>query len=280
MEARKTQCINGHFFDGNKYNVCPLCGAVEKEAGTATVVDLRSQREEDLKKDKKEKIEKGGFFKFVRSNKTVDELNKSDNPTRGLGGGLQPEVPETVPEPEVEKEIKGSEIVNNPKEVETIEQKETREDVILESIPQKAPSLINQVNEKATTIDAKTTGRYTTESAEPVVGWLVCIQGESQGLSFEIYEGKNSIGRMRTNKVCLADENSVSREKHAIIIFDAKNTTFYIQSGESDKMTYLNNSPVLMPQQLHEFDKIQLGECELLFIPLCSERFKWEDYIK
>lgn len=280
MEARKTQCINGHFFDGNKYNVCPLCGAAEKEAGAATIVDLRSQREEDSKKEKKEKTEKGGFFKFVRSSKSVDELNKSDTPTRGLGGALQPEAQKTIPEPEAAKEIKESEDVNTPEEAETINQEETRDSVIPESIPQKTPSLINQVNEKATTIDAKTTGRYTTESAEPVVGWLVCIQGESQGLSFEIYEGKNSIGRMRTNKVCLADENSVSREKHAIIIFDAKNTAFYIQSGESDKMTYLNNSPVLMPQQLHEFDKIQLGECELLFIPLCSERFKWEDYIK
>lgn len=85
---------------------------------------------------------------------------------------------------------------------------------------------------------------------------------------------------MRTNRVALENEPSVSREKHAYIIFDAKNNAFYIQAGENDKMTYLNDGPVLMPQHLSAYDKIQLGDCILIFIPLCGDKFSWDNYIK
>lgn len=258
-EMKKVQCLNNHFFDRNKFEVCPLCGTPEKEEKISTVIDLRTEGKDELKKDKKEK---GGFFRFVRQNRNIDEINKSENPTTGLRGNLSLVIDDTI-----------------PMEIESNQKEEIRE-VISEKIQENVPSLVSQVNENATTIDEKTRGRFTKESEEPVVGWLICIQGESQGKSFELHDGKNSIGRMRTNKVCLVDENSVSREEHAFVMFDARNTVFYIMQGNSDKITYLNNSPVFTAQPLQELDKIQLGECELLFVPLCSERFKWEDYIK
>lgn len=280
-EMKKVQCLNGHFFDRNRFEICPLCDAAQKEERTATIIDLRSESDDKFLKEKKEK---SSFFRFIRPNRNVDEINKSDNPTRGLDGNSQQVVNDSIIEINKEDSMEQLEEVNIPETSTSIETESAKIEIVSEVIQEKSiekiPSLVYQVNENATTIDEKTRGRYTTETAEPVVGWLVCIQGESQGESFKLYDGKNSIGRMRTNKVCLADENSVSREKHAIVIFDAKNTAFYLQPGDGDKITYLNDSPVFVPQQLKEFDKIQLGDCELLFIPLCSERFKWEDYMK
>lgn len=267
MSIRKVQCTNGHFFDGNKYELCPICQEPEKEEVAPKIVELRPKPE---KQEKEEVAEKIGMFDFLHRKKKVDEINIPDDKTRGLddipqtqGGGVSP----VDIEEKVEVEEQGNEeVITEPIKVEI--KKET------------PPSLSKQVQEKANTIDAKTTGRYTTEETEPVVGWLVVINSTSQGLSFELNDGKNSIGRMRTNKVALENEPSVSREKHAYIIFDAKNNVFYIQSGETDKMTYLNDSPVLMPQQLNAYDKIQLGECELIFIPLCGDKFSWDNYIK
>lgn len=265
MSIRKVQCTNGHFFDGNKYEVCPICGAPEKEEVAPKVVELRPKPE---KQEKEEVAEKVGMFDFLHRKKKMDEINIPDDKTRGLG-----DMPKHKEDDHID-----SDVIEN-KEVQMEER-----DIYSNSSNQKSeeipPSLSKQVQEKANTIDAKTMGRYTTEEAEPVVGWLVATNSTSQGLSFEINDGKNSIGRMRTNKVALENEPSVSREKHAYVIFDAKNNVFYIQSGDTDKMTYLNDSPVLMPQQLNAYDKIQLGDCELIFIPLCGEKFSWDNYIK
>lgn len=267
MSIRKIQCTNGHYYDGNKYEVCPICGAPEKEENAPKIVELRPKPE---KQEKEEVAEKVGMFDFLHRKKKNDDMNIPDDKTRGLGdipktqgGGVSPV--EAEEKTEIEEQI-NEEVIPEP--VKALPKKET------------PPSLSKQVEEKANTIDAKTTGRYTTEETEPVVGWLVAITSTSQGLSFELNDGKNSIGRMRTNKVALENEPSVSREKHAYIIFDAKNNVFYIQSGETDKMTYLNDNPVLMPQQLNAYDKIQLGDCELIFIPLCGDKFSWDNYIK
>ena len=257
MSIRKFQCVNGHYFDGNKYALCPICNAPGNEEIAQKVVELRPRPE----KQTDDNIQKAGMFDFLHKKKKNEEINVPIDKTVSLE-----EICKSKDSGEVPVEEKVIEAACEPIEVVT--------DV------KTPPSLSKQVEEKANTIDAKTTGRYTTEDAEPVVGWLVAINSTSQGLSFELNDGKNSIGRMRTNKVALENEPSVSREKHAYIIFDAKNNVFYIQSGETDKMTYLNDSPVLMPQQLNAYDKVQLGDCELIFIPLCGDKFSWDNYIK
>lgn len=312
MAIRKTQCINNHFFDGNKYTVCPICGAPEK--GNSENVENIEQREvpdtvdifpnvPDNAEDgpvaltdveeveiKPEKKEKTGLFSFKREKKNKEVINIPDDKTTGLGDlpNVEPVVnsdndvkPEKVDE-EVKATVVSATDVNAVKE--SVEDKaEEIEDIYSEKTVSEStatPSLAKQIEEKAETVDSKTVGRYTTDNAEPTVGWLVSLKGSTQGMSFELNEGKNSIGRMRTNKVVLDSEQSVSREKHAYVIFDSKNNDFYVQSGETDKMTYLNSEPVLVPQKLAPYDKIELGDCELLFVPLCGDAFSWDGYIE
>ena len=300
MDKRVVKCTNGHFFDGNKYEVCPICGEPEV-GGNATTTGAASSavnKEAEVpahmptegEKNKKQEIkndgekEKGGFFKFIRTNKNGEEINKPTDKTYGIGTmrpqqeSMDESVPQPTPEPVPEPQPEPI-----PQPVPQLVPHPIPQPVpqpIPQSIPEAASSLASQVKQQAGTLDGKTTGRYTTEGAEPVVGWLVATSSVSQGMAFSLYEGKNSIGRMRTNKVALEYDNSVSKEKHAFVLFDSKNQVFYVQAGESDMMTYLNGAPVLMPQQLKAYDVIQLGECDLVFIPLCGENFKWEDYIK
>lgn len=263
MSIRKVQCTNGHYYDGNKYELCPVCRAPEKKEEIAPqAAEHKSAAEEQGKGRTEEK----GMFDFLHHKKKDEPINIPDDKTRGLGD--IPQVRENV-EPPAEVKIE-KEKENEP----------APKPVVPEVKKEEAPLLFKQVEEKVNTIDAKTTGRYTTEEVESVVGWLVVTKGVLQGASFELNDGKNSIGRMRTNTVALENELSVSREKHAYVVFDAKNNAFYVQSGETNKMTYLNDTPVLTPQQLNAYDKIQLGDCETIFIPLCGDKFSWDDYMK
>lgn len=313
MAIRKTQCINNHFFDGNKYTACPICGAPEKGNNENTdnnelrivpenvnnILQNVPENADDgpiaLTDDAEvennpENKKKSGLFSFKREKKNKEEINIPDDKTTVLGD--LPKVGHTINSDNDVKPEKVDEEVNatvvsaaDVKAVnESVEEKTTETEDIYSakaaSEPTVAPSLTKQIEEKAETVDSKTVGRYTTDNAEPTVGWLVSLKGSTQGMSFELNEGKNSIGRMRTNKVVLDSEQSVSREKHAYVIFDSKNNNFYIQSGETDKMTYLNSEPVFVPQNLAPYDKIELGNCELLFVPLCGDAFSWDGYIE
>lgn len=110
---------------------------------------------------------------------------------------------------------------------------------------------------------------------EPVVGWVVCVKGVHFGEDFKIKSGRNFIGRSAGMNICLSGDKSVSRDKHAILTYDPKSNTFLIQPGDSSELCYLNDEPVLIPVKLKANDKITLGETELVFVPFCSESFKW-----
>lgn len=114
---------------------------------------------------------------------------------------------------------------------------------------------------------------------DPVVGWLVCIRGKHFGESFNIAAGKNSIGRSANNHIVLWKDNSVSREKHAMVIYEPKKRNFYVQPGDSSGLTYLNDEYITESKRLASGDIVELGDCQFIFIPLCGEKFTWEDYI-
>lgn len=114
---------------------------------------------------------------------------------------------------------------------------------------------------------------------EPVVGWLVCIAGKHFGEAFDIYSGKNSIGRTCENRIVIDGDNSISRNKHAFIIYEPKKRDFYIQPGDSSGLTYLNEEYITDSRKLSAKDVVELGETKMLFVPLCSNEFSWEGYM-
>lgn len=114
----------------------------------------------------------------------------------------------------------------------------------------------------------------------PCVGWLVALGGAHIGASFSLKVGKNFIGRGTDMDVSLTDEKSVSRERHAIVTYEPKESIFLVQPGESSNLTYRNNKVVLMPIQLEAYDTITVGDVNLLFMPLCGERFNWGELLE
>lgn len=112
--------------------------------------------------------------------------------------------------------------------------------------------------------------------SDPVVGWLVCVEGKHFGEDFKLKAGKNFIGRSTTMDVCLSGDNSVSREKHLIVLYDPNNNIFIVQSGDSKELSYHNESLVLSPVELKPYDVLKVGATKLLFIPFCSDKFTWK----
>jgi predicted component of type VI protein secretion system len=120
---------------------------------------------------------------------------------------------------------------------------------------------------------------YNLDGAEPVVGWLVCLQGEYLGQSFNLKAGRNNIGRALNMDVALAQETSVSRNKHAIITYEPQKREFFIQPGEGNGLTYVNDELIMTFAPLKEGDKIKMGNSAYLFAPLCGAAFTWDEYM-
>jgi len=110
---------------------------------------------------------------------------------------------------------------------------------------------------------------------DPVVGWLVCVKGASAGRDYRIRGERNRIGRDSRMDICIAGDNRISRENHAMITFDPRNNQFRLSPGQSRGIVYLNGSLVDTSISLEPYDTIELGQTSLQFVPLCGERFQW-----
>lgn len=124
--------------------------------------------------------------------------------------------------------------------------------------------------------DSKTVRKWVKNGVEPVVGWLVCVEGDDYGKDFRLHASHNFIGRNDDMDVKLKDA-SVSGKKHTTITFDVKSGKFFISAGESKELAYLNDSVVLESKEIKAYDTISLGNSKLLFVPFCSDTFSWEE---
>lgn len=116
-----------------------------------------------------------------------------------------------------------------------------------------------------------------TECDDPVVGWVVVIEGPGKGISLPLGYGMNEVSRSPRARVPLDfGDLEISREKHAVISFDPRGLKFYIQQGSGKNLTYVDDAPVLAPQELHTGQQITLGETRLRFIALCGPDFDWQ----
>lgn len=111
---------------------------------------------------------------------------------------------------------------------------------------------------------------------DPVVGWLVCIEGKEKGKDFRIHADNNYIGRDPSMDIALTQDETVSRRNHAIISFDASSNVFYFSPGEGRSIIRHNGNPVFSTVELAERDVISIGMTKLLFVPFCGKDFKWE----
>jgi len=116
------------------------------------------------------------------------------------------------------------------------------------------------------------------ELTDPVSGFLAIISGPGRGNVPMLHYGKNSIGRDASQRVSLDHGDSrISLENHCSVTYDPAMRKFYLQPGEGGNLTYLEGQPLLTVMELTAGNHIRIGGTELLFAPLCTQDFNWED---
>lgn len=112
--------------------------------------------------------------------------------------------------------------------------------------------------------------------ADPVVGWLVVVNGPGKGSAVQIGNGRNTIGREESRIRLDFGDPQISRIDHAVISYDHVANRFHIQQGEGVNLVYLEGSPVLTPRILENGSTISIGGTTLRFVAFCDDKFRWE----
>lgn len=124
--------------------------------------------------------------------------------------------------------------------------------------------------------EIKTTGKMKNERGiEPVVGWLVCIEGKDEGKDYHLYGRINTIGRSENMDVYIHGDSGITRDTHFKIGYDPKKNLFHVIPGNGTNNIYVNDEPVYMQTRLNAYDLIEVSETKLVFIPLCGQQFTW-----
>lgn len=108
-----------------------------------------------------------------------------------------------------------------------------------------------------------------------VRGWLVCLEGAKRGEDFKIRSEKNTIGRGSGNDIKLDFDSSISKGVNAIISYDVRNNKFFIFLGESKNNIYVNDTMLMTPIELKDYDVIEIGTTKMIFRSLCNDAFNW-----
>lgn len=102
-----------------------------------------------------------------------------------------------------------------------------------------------------------------------LVGWIVTYSLEKNGISFELYEGKNIIGRGEKNDIIIPE--TVVSEQHTTILYKPEPGKFYLKDLGSSNGTKLN-SEELEPDQSKELkdgDKITIAKVFEFYFRTC-----------
>lgn len=112
---------------------------------------------------------------------------------------------------------------------------------------------------------------------DPVVGWLVCIEGATKGTDYRIHSQNNYIGRSAKMDISIPEDSHISAENSAIIAYDNIERIFYFGPGSGHNIVRINGKPAFSVGQIEAYDVLTVGMTKLLFVPLCGDRFDWNE---
>jgi hypothetical protein len=111
---------------------------------------------------------------------------------------------------------------------------------------------------------------------QPVVGWLVVLDGPGKGVSIELTYGMSIIGRGPGNRVQLNfGDGKISDDDHFRIAYDGENREFHLIPGRGTNLVYLQGKPLLVSEMLSGQTDFRVGATTLRFVPLCSKAWDW-----
>lgn len=137
---------------------------------------------------------------------------------------------------------------------------------------------VNNVQRTGSSSNMEKTVRLVEQKAgyDPVVGWLVCVEGSDKGKDFRLHDGNNFVGRSSDMDISLAGDKSVSASNHFSITYDRRHDRYFMSMGMGKEIVYVNNEPLTANARYVKIgDRIEVGGTTLVFIPLSKEYAQW-----
>jgi hypothetical protein len=115
--------------------------------------------------------------------------------------------------------------------------------------------------------------------ADPVVGWMVVVGGPGLGAFRPIYEGNNTLGRSKGQRIPIDfGDDSISAEEQAYVRYDSVDRSFlFVPNLAKTNIVSINNKKPTGAVPLQAMDVITVGRTQLAFVPFCGEEFDWSE---
>lgn len=113
-------------------------------------------------------------------------------------------------------------------------------------------------------------------ASQPVVGWVIIIDGPGKGQSFELTFGMNPIGRNPGNKVALNfGDDLISGDDHFSIAYDDRSQSFLVAARSGRNLVYIGDDPIIDSRTLESGTELNVGNTTLKFMALCTKDWTW-----
>ncbi|MFN3868974.1 MAG: FHA domain-containing protein, partial [Hyphomicrobiaceae bacterium] len=114
---------------------------------------------------------------------------------------------------------------------------------------------------------------------DPVVGWLVVVGGPGLGAFRPIFEGNNTIGRAKSQRIPLDfGDDAISSEEQAYIRYDsAERSYLFVPNLAKTNVVSVNEKRPTGAVELAHMDVITMGRTQLVFVPFCGAEFDWSE---
>lgn len=268
-------CMQGHYYDGDKYKDCPHCASGMKPAAPSVFAVPRDTSQDGNGKGKSEERTSGRLKKMlfggrtgsrekdVRDNLSKEQHSREEQETESKSVENSYPATEIIIEPEdAEDSFRAAEVIEEPKSTGNSFRKTGHV----------SPEENGERYDEEYTIGIFSMGK----NIDPPVGYLICIEGVDYGNGFPLKSGNNSIGRSASMDVVVMDPK-VSREKQAYLMYEPRKREFFLKPGDGSGLCYLNDEVVLEPKKLQAHDMILLGDTKLMLIPVCDEKYSWQE---
>lgn len=112
---------------------------------------------------------------------------------------------------------------------------------------------------------------------DPVVGWIVVVGGPGIGSFRPIFEGNNTVGRAKSNRVAIDfGDDTISAEEQAYIRYDSADRSFlFVPNMAKTNVVSVNDKRPATAVPLQSMDVITMGRTQMVFVGFCGPDFDW-----
>jgi hypothetical protein len=128
-------------------------------------------------------------------------------------------------------------------------------------------------------VRGKAGAKQTEFNEDPVVGWLVVVGGLGLGSYRPIFEGNNTLGRAKSQRIPIDfGDDTISSEEQAYIRYDSVDRKFLLVPNlAKTNIVAVNDRKPTAAVELAAMDVLTIGRTQLAFVPFCGAEFDWSE---